>query len=116
MAEKAYLVANPASACKAILFDAELCTGCLECRALSVPGRHQDGASAESARGLEAKGNGGAFPHRNEKSSASQYQTAGPLIEPHLTADLHGCTRIEESDPRESVKIRGYIGRLPKRK
>ena len=31
MAEKAYLVANPSSACKAILFDAELCTCCLNC-------------------------------------------------------------------------------------
>ena len=31
MAEKACLVPNPPSACKAILFDADLCTGCLEC-------------------------------------------------------------------------------------
>ena len=31
MAEKAYLVTNPPSACKAIMFDADLCTGCLEC-------------------------------------------------------------------------------------
>ena len=31
MAEKAYLVANPSSACKAILFDAEICTCCLNC-------------------------------------------------------------------------------------
>ncbi len=31
MVEKAYLVQNPATACKAILIDDELCTGCLEC-------------------------------------------------------------------------------------
>jgi len=31
MAEDAYLVPNPATACKAILFDVELCTGCLDC-------------------------------------------------------------------------------------
>jgi NAD-dependent dihydropyrimidine dehydrogenase PreA subunit len=31
MAERAYLVPNPASACKAIIIDAELCTACLMC-------------------------------------------------------------------------------------
>jgi ferredoxin len=31
MYEKAYLVANPSSACKAIHFDADLCTACLTC-------------------------------------------------------------------------------------
>jgi NAD-dependent dihydropyrimidine dehydrogenase PreA subunit len=31
MAEKAYLVPNPAAAFKAIIIDADLCTGCLEC-------------------------------------------------------------------------------------
>ena len=31
MSEKALLVANPPSACKSILFDADLCTACLNC-------------------------------------------------------------------------------------
>ncbi len=31
MSEKALLVANPPSACKSILIDAEICTGCLKC-------------------------------------------------------------------------------------
>ena len=31
MASKAYLVPNPMTPCKAIIFDAELCTGCNQC-------------------------------------------------------------------------------------
>jgi len=31
MEETAFLVPNPAAACKAILINAELCTGCLDC-------------------------------------------------------------------------------------
>ena len=31
MAEKAYIVPNPATPCKAIIIDTELCTGCKQC-------------------------------------------------------------------------------------
>ena len=43
MAEKAYMAPNPPSAFKAILFDADLCTACLECVKVCKQGSYSYG-------------------------------------------------------------------------